>query len=61
MPTPPSTPTLPGGGSAPKGPALNHLKLAQTEYQGGKSTLCSGCRRKCKWGKNLKLKNPLGY
>jgi len=42
MPTLPPTPKLPGGG-APKGPALNHLKLAQTEYQGAPSTLCSGC------------------
>lgn len=44
MPTPPTVPTLPGqSGGAPKGPVLNHLQLAQTEYQGGKSTLCSGC------------------
>ena len=44
MPALPPTPKMPGApGGAPKGPALNHLKLAQTEYQGGKSTLCSGC------------------
>ncbi len=41
MSAPPLSPKLPGG--TPKGPALNHLKLAQSEYHGGKSTLCSGC------------------
>ncbi len=42
MPTLPTLPTAPGGG-APKGPATNHLGLVQKEYQGGASTLCSGC------------------
>ncbi len=41
MPPPPPSPKLPSGAS--KGPPLNHIGLPQTEYRGGKSTLCAGC------------------